>query len=164
MTAQFVNKLRSYISRVLDFREYTHDGFPMTGRSFVVPENAITLHPQARRSVAICNLFANERKSIKEIACLLDTETQRVILTLIEEGLIADRRSAIKAAKVERRRSAKCHLPLFWLTGSSDHHSKTLCGAAGGEIVGEFIFSRVLRNEERCRECWENFRSRKPLE
>jgi hypothetical protein len=50
------------------------------------------LHAAARRRVAICNLFANESKSVGEIAELIDTKTSKVISALVEEELI-DRRN-----------------------------------------------------------------------
>ncbi|MCI0623819.1 MAG: hypothetical protein L0387_19540 [Acidobacteria bacterium] len=133
----------------------------MTGQSFVVPENALTLHPRAKRTVAICNLFANQHKSITEIAQLLDTATAQVISALMEEGIIADRRRySRKQVKRERRSVPKYHLPLVWSTGNPDHLLRNLCGASGGDIVSDFVFSEVLRNDERCEECWTRYRRR----
>jgi hypothetical protein len=148
------SRLCSYLVRILDFRDQTPEGFPLTGRSFVVPENSITLLPRAKRTVTICNLFANQHRSIKEIAKLLDTATPQVISALIEEGIIADRRRySSKRVKRERRSVPKCHLPLVWLTGNPDHILRSLCGAVGGNIVNDFVFLEVLRNDERCQEC-----------
>jgi hypothetical protein len=153
--------LRSYLARVLDFREHTPEGFPLTGRPFVVPEDALTLDPRAKRTVAICNLFANERKSIREIAKLLDTATPQVILALIDQGIIADRRRySSKRVKVERRSVPKCHLPLVWSTGNPDHLFRSLCGTTGQEIVSDFVFSEVLKTDERCTECWSLYKAR----
>ena len=82
LSEKMFSRLGSYLARILDFRDQTPEGFPLTGRSFVVPENALTLDPRAKRTVTICNLFANQHRSIKEIAELLDTATPQVIAVL----------------------------------------------------------------------------------
>jgi len=62
--------------------------------TFEMPEDPLMLHPSARRTVAICNLFTNESKSVGEIAELLDTKTSKVISALVKEELIPDRRQS----------------------------------------------------------------------
>ncbi|MEW5975962.1 MAG: hypothetical protein AB1898_09180 [Acidobacteriota bacterium] len=146
--------LRAYWAGVFDFRARTPEGFPLTGHAFIVPEDALSLDRQGKRTVAICNLFANQQKPIKEIVRLLDATLPQVIAALLENRLIADRRCAQRNVTVERRRDLKCHLPLFWLTGKPDHQLQSLCGGIGGEIVSEFVFLEVIRDCERCEECW----------
>jgi hypothetical protein len=89
---------------------------------------------------------------------LLDAPRSQVISALLEEGVIADRRRLRRKVKRERRSGSKCHLPLFWSTGKPDHHLSSLCGSIGGEIVSEFVFLDVLRSDERCHECWGEYK------
>jgi hypothetical protein len=72
-------------------------------------EDLLTLHPAERRRVAICNLFANENKSIGEIAELLDTKTSQVISALVKEELVSDRR--VEPAR-ECRQEERSQIPL----------------------------------------------------
>ena len=67
---------------------YTAEGFRITKQKYVVPEETISLPAVERRAIAICNLLANEHKSIDEIAALLDTSRSAVISALIQEGQI----------------------------------------------------------------------------
>lgn len=117
-----------------------------------MPDDPLTLHPAAKRMVTICNLFANQNKSVAEIAALLDTKNSLVISALIKGGVIADRRRSRKAVKQDRRSAPKCHLPLTREAGRSDY-SKALCGVVCDETVSEFIFLEVIKDDERCHEC-----------
>ena len=117
-----------------------------------MPDDPLTLHPAAKRVVAICNLFANQNKSIADIAELLDTKTSRVISALVKGRVIADRRHSSKPVEQERRSAPKYHLPANRETGQSDY-SRALCGPVGDETVSAFIFLEVIRSDERCHEC-----------
>ena len=116
-----------------------------------MPDDPLTLEPAAKRTVTICNLFANQNKSVAEIAALLDTKTPLVISALIKGGVIADRRHSRKPVKQDRR-TPTYHLPLTRERGGSGG-SKALCGEVCEETVSEFIFLEVIRNDERCYEC-----------
>jgi hypothetical protein len=132
---------------------YTAEGFRITKRKYVVPEGTISLPAVERRAIAICNLLANEHKSIDEIAALLDTSRSAVISALIQQGLILDRRGLNRHQKIEKRQAAKYHLPLVLTTGQTDEY-RALCGGQfGSETVSEFVFNEVLKKEERCEEC-----------
>src|SRR5262245_48741072 len=115
-----LSRLRSYFSRFLEPHLYTAEGFRRTERQYVVPEDSVALPAGERRTIAICNLFANEHKNIDEIAKLLDTKHRSVIAGLIHEGLILDRRHRTRAHSLERRHTVKYHLPLVLPTGHTD--------------------------------------------
>lgn len=117
-----------------------------------MPDDPRTLHPAAKRVVTICNLFANQHKSVADIAGLLDTKTSLVISALIEGGVVPDRRYSNKPVKQDRRSAPKYHLPLTRETGIS-HYVRALCGVVCDETVSEFIFLEVIRSDERCDEC-----------
>jgi hypothetical protein len=87
-------RLRTYLLRMFLPHLYTPEGFRLTNRKYVTPSDTIDLPATEKRAITICNLFANERKSIDEIAKLLDTDRGSVISDLIQELLILDRRSA----------------------------------------------------------------------
>jgi hypothetical protein len=118
-----------------------------------MPEDPLTLHPAEKRRVAICNLFANESKSVGEIAELLDTKTSKVISALVKEALIPDRRLSSQAVEIDRRSAPKYHLPSTWETGSRSNYYKALCGVVGDETVSQHIFLEVIKDRERCEEC-----------
>jgi len=83
------------------------EGFQVTQRRFTAPPNASLLDPVAKRKVTICNLFSNHGLPVRDIARLLDEDYGRVVKTLIEQGLIHERRKGRAEAKpqVDRRRS-----------------------------------------------------------
>ena len=87
-----LNRLRTYFSRMFEPYLYTPEGFRMTKRKYVGPEHTVNLPANEKRAVTVCNLFSNQRKPIDEIARLLDTDRRTVILALIQEGLVVDRR------------------------------------------------------------------------
>jgi len=117
-----------------------------------MPDDPLTLHPAAKRVVTICNLFANQHKSVADIAGLLDTKTSLVISALIEGGVVPDRRHSNKPVTQDRRSAPKYHLALTRETGISDY-VRALCGVVCDETVSEFIFLEVIRSDERCDEC-----------
>jgi hypothetical protein len=135
---------------------YTPEGFRIFKQKYVGPECTVDLPPIEKRTVTVCNLFANQNKPIDEIAELLDTNRRTVISALIREGLILDRRGSTKALKLERRQSAKYHLPQVLSTGQPDE-LRARCGQFGAETVSEFVFNEVLKREERCQECQKRF-------
>jgi hypothetical protein len=73
---------------------YTPEGFRLAKQRYIGAQDTANLPPGQKRTITICNLFSNERKRIDEIARLLDTDRRSVILALIHEGLIVDRRQS----------------------------------------------------------------------
>ena len=83
----------------------TIEGFELTGIPLALLPNCSDLEPGLKRRLAICNLFINHRQSIADIARVLDTGKGKVVNTLIEEGVIKERRHPKpRHVKHERRR------------------------------------------------------------
>jgi len=91
-----LNRLRTYLSRMFIPDLYTPEGFRLTKRQYAGPQDTINLPPGQKRTITVCNLFSNQHKRIDEIARLLDTDRRTVILALIQEGLVLDRRQSQK--------------------------------------------------------------------
>ena len=84
---------RTWLNLKIAFADnYTSEGFEKTDQKLVLPENLQTLDPQMKRKLTICNLFANQNLSIRQIARVLDASPKQVVLTLIEYNLIKERR------------------------------------------------------------------------
>ena len=157
-----LNRLRTYLSQMFEPYLYTPEGFRRTRRRYVGPEHTVNLPIGQKRAITICNLFSREQKRIDEIAQLLDTDRRTVISGLIRGGLIVDRRRSPHNPKLERRQTAKYHLPLNLSTGRPDE-LRALCGQFGAETVSDFVFGEVLRREDRCEECRKRDAQRKRL-
>jgi hypothetical protein len=74
------------------FENYTIEGFKKTGEKFDLPDNLMQMDPATKRKFTICNLFANQNLSIKDICVVLDASKHLVVDTLIEQNLIKERR------------------------------------------------------------------------
>ena len=135
---------------------YTPEGFRLTGRPFVVPEDLETLDASQKRAVTICNLFSNEKQSITQIAKVLDMRTLTVVSALIQGGLIEERRDHSQPVAIDKRGQAIYHAEFFRPDGTIDP-SKGLCGEAAVETVSDFDFDSVLRMDQRCKKCWARY-------
>ena len=102
---QRLNRLRAYFSQMFEPYLYTAEGFRLAKRQYAGPQDTINLPPSQKRTVTVCNLFSNEHKTIDEIARLLDTDRRTVILALIQEALVLDRRGSNRKPKSERRQT-----------------------------------------------------------
>ena len=97
---------KGWIHLLIAFNEkYTMEGFERTLRKFECPENSNLLDSRSKRELTICNLFANQRQSVWNIARLLDISVGKVVVTLIEHGFIKERRVRAERTKHERRQS-----------------------------------------------------------
>lgn len=74
------------------YDNYTAEGFKKTNQKFDLPDNLMQLEPATKRKFTICNLFANQNLSIKDICIVLDVSKHQVVDTLIEQKLIKERR------------------------------------------------------------------------
>ena len=74
------------------FIPITREGFRLNRARFTLPKNTSDLDPKNKRAVTICNLFINHNLGIDAIVRVLDEDHERVILTLLDEGIILDRR------------------------------------------------------------------------
>ena len=81
------------------------DGFQIRKKVFVNPPDMISLDPNKKRRVTICNLFVNHRLSMRDIVRVLDERYDHVIDVLIDQGLVFERRKNPRQVEVERRRS-----------------------------------------------------------
>jgi hypothetical protein len=57
-----------------------------------LPADLVQLDAATKRRMTICNLFANQNLSIREIVKLLDSGLHQVAPALIDQGLIKERR------------------------------------------------------------------------
>ena len=79
------------------------DGFQLTSKSFIVPTDTSRLDPALKRKTTICNLFANHHLPIRDITRVLDEPYASVVGTLIEFGLVYERRHDRQEPVIERR-------------------------------------------------------------
>ena len=86
----------------------TRDGFRLKRDRFTLPHDTSDLDPKSKRSVTICNLFVNHNLALRDIVRLLDEDNGRVVLALLEQRIIQDRRDNPPGAPdgQERRKSA----------------------------------------------------------
>jgi hypothetical protein len=69
------------------------DGFQVRKDTFPLPEETWNLDPQAKRAVTICNLFVNHQYGISDVVRVLDENSRNVVLVLLKQGIIKDRRA-----------------------------------------------------------------------
>jgi hypothetical protein len=88
------------------FIPVTREGFRLTRDRFNLPKDTSALDPKSKRAVTICNLFINHKLGINDIVRVLDEDHEKVILTLLDEGIIVDRRddNSKKTSGQERRK------------------------------------------------------------
>jgi len=70
----------------------TRDGFEVHASRFDVPRDTVNLDPKTKRTITICNLFLNHRLEVTDIARLLDEDRGNVVATLLQRGVIKERR------------------------------------------------------------------------
>lgn len=87
------------------YDDYTIEGFEKTKSKFDLPENLSELDPQKKRRFTICNLFANQNLSIRDICVVLDANKHQVIDVLIENNLIKERRRKNRSDKTNKKGS-----------------------------------------------------------
>jgi hypothetical protein len=70
----------------------TREGFRLKRDRFTLPRDTSALDPKSKRAVTICNLFVNHKLALNDIVRLLDEDNGKVVLTLLEQRIIQDRR------------------------------------------------------------------------
>ena len=70
----------------------TRAGFEVRESQFIVPTDSANLDPKTKRTITICNLFLNHRLEVPDIARLLDEREGNVVSTLLQRGVIKERR------------------------------------------------------------------------
>jgi hypothetical protein len=84
------------------------EGFRLTRDRLTLPKDASSLDPKSKRALTICNLFVNHKLGIRDIVRVLDEDQERVIVTLLDEGIILNRRDAnLKNTTGQERRRIK---------------------------------------------------------
>jgi hypothetical protein len=68
------------------------DGFELNKTEFALPADIASLDSQTKRDLYICHLFIDQELSISDIVCALNENRWRVILVLLEKGILKDRR------------------------------------------------------------------------
>ena len=71
----------------------THDGFQLRKAKIELPLDNADLDENIQWNLLICHLFVNRRSSISSIT-RIGLDCQRVVRTLIEQGMIWDRRQS----------------------------------------------------------------------
>ena len=84
----------------------TQDGFQLLRDRFEVPKDVSVLDPQIKRALAICDLFLNHKLPLGDIVRLLDEDTGSVVLALLEQGIIRDRRNKPRTPPEKERRKS----------------------------------------------------------
>ena len=95
------------------FIPVTQEGFLLTRERFTLPKDTSDLDPESKRSVTICNLFINHNLGIRDIVRVLDEDHERVIRTLLNQGIILDRRNNLKKTSGRERRKIKTVLSVL---------------------------------------------------
>ena len=70
----------------------TRDGFRLIKDRFTLPENISGLDLKSMHANKICDLFLNEKLHLCDIVRLLRNDRGSVIHTLLEQGVIEERR------------------------------------------------------------------------
>jgi hypothetical protein len=83
----------TFEAAVMEFQEKAErDGFQLKTHRFAPPADLGHLDSTSRRELTICNLFANHRLPIRDIARILDEQYGRVVHVLIRQGIVYERR------------------------------------------------------------------------
>ena len=78
----------------------TRDGFQVLRDHFTVPKDS-ALDLQTKRALVICHFFLNHNMAVADIVWLLDEDAETVILSLLEQGIIQERRRQPRPAAQE---------------------------------------------------------------
>ena len=81
----------------------TRDGFQVVRDHLAVPKDS-ALDQKAKRALAICHLFLNRNMSIADIVWLLGEDNGTVVLALLEQGIIQERRRQPRPVPQENER------------------------------------------------------------
>jgi hypothetical protein len=90
------------------FGEPNTDDFQLSRKKFYLPKQTLHLDAKHKREITICNLFANQNLSVKDIMRVLDESYENVIRSLIKHELLIDRRQRNERplAGFDRRRDS----------------------------------------------------------
>jgi len=77
-------------------RDDTRDGFHVERDKFDFPEDFEDLSACAKRAVTVCDLFLNNSFTVDMITRFLHDDYGNVVRTLINQGVIKDRRLRLR--------------------------------------------------------------------
>jgi hypothetical protein len=77
--------------------ELTQDGFHLRKSKFELPLDNGALDSKTQLDLLICHLFVNNKSSISEIA-RVGIDPPSIVLALLEQGVICERRQRSRAA------------------------------------------------------------------
>ena len=83
----------------------TRDGFRLIKDRFELPKDMSGLDLKSTHALKICHLFLNEKLHLGDIVRLLHDNRGSVVHTLIEKGVIKERRKKPREESPERERS-----------------------------------------------------------
>jgi hypothetical protein len=81
----------------------TRDGFQVVRDRLTVPTDS-GLDQKTKRALAICHLFLNRNMAIADIVWLLGEDNGTVVLALLEQGIIQERRRQPRPTPQEKER------------------------------------------------------------
>ena len=84
----------------------SRDGFQVVRDHLTVPRDS-ALDYETKRALAICHLFLNRNMAIADIVWLLGEDNGTVVLALLEQGIVQERRRQPRPTpqETERRKS-----------------------------------------------------------
>jgi hypothetical protein len=80
------------------------DGFRLVQERFAMPQDISGFDPKRAHAIKICELFLNEKLHLGDIVRMLKDDRGRVVHTLLEHGVIEERRKKLKDLPAGRER------------------------------------------------------------
>lgn len=80
----------------------SQDDFKPTGKPYELPPEVESLDALSRQRVAICSLFSHQNVEVRDISRILGIEHSNTVKTLLEAGLIQERRKNLQRPQVEQ--------------------------------------------------------------
>ena len=82
------------------------DPIQPSGKKFEMPHSFHNLDPESKRTLTICNLFANNDQSVEEIADYFRVTRSQVVRILMTEGFLKEQRKREQRAIRNGRRQS----------------------------------------------------------
>ena len=91
------------ISQECLYRTLHAGGFRLTKRRYAGPEETISLPPDQKRTITVCNLFSNQKSRLMRLH-VCSTQTGALYLSLFRKGSYSDRRRSQGLQQTPNRR------------------------------------------------------------
>jgi hypothetical protein len=82
------------------------DPIQPTGKFFEMPQSFHELDPKIKKTLTVCNLFANNNQSVEQIAEYFHVPKRQVIRILLGEGFLKEQRTGQQRAIRNGRRQS----------------------------------------------------------